>query len=372
MFLRKTMLMVAAASAWLGVVASASAGTEFYQQTNLVSDGTVSGTTKDDDLKNAWGLANLPNGPWWVANNATNTATVYDGTGAKQPLTVNVPGSPTGQVANSTSDFGGSLFIFDGEGGIISGWNGGNTAGTLVDNSTKSAIYKGLAIGSNGGSNFIYATDFHNAHIDVYGGDLKPATLGAGAFTDNSLPAGYAPFNIQNIAGKLYVTYALQDADKEDDSSGPGHGFVDVYDTAGTLLGRLVSNGKLDSPWGLAKAPANFGKFSNALLVGNFGDGAINAYNLTTGALLGTLSDKNGTPLSIEGLWSLQFADGGATGLTNQLFFTAGPGGEKNGLFGRIEAASGTTVPLPSMLYVLPFALLLAAVAARRMVPRAA
>jgi uncharacterized protein (TIGR03118 family) len=213
------------------------------------------------------------------------------------------------------------------------------------------AIYKGLAIGSNGGNDFLYATDFHNNRIDVFNSTFGLTTL-AGNFTDPNVPVGFAPFGIQNISGQLFVTYAKQDAAAEDDAPGPGNGFVDIFDTSGNFVKRLVSQGNLNSPWGLAQAPANFGELSNALLVGNFGNGRINAYNPSTGVLVGTLSDAGGIPVTIDGLWGLTFGNGLANQATNTLFFTAGPGVEDHGLFGRIDVA-----PVPE-----PGAMLLAVV----------
>jgi uncharacterized protein (TIGR03118 family) len=195
-----------------------------------------------------------------------------------------------------------------------------------------------LALGNSGGTNYLYATDFHNGKVDVFGTNFSPATL-AGSFTDPNIPAGFAPFNIQNLGGNLYVTYAKQDDDKEDDVRGEGNGFVDIYDTSGNLVTRLISNGPLNSPWGLTIAPASFGQFSGALLVGNFGNGAINAFTPTNGVLLGSLQDALGKPISIEGLWALTFGNGGMGGHPDVLYFTAGPADEEHGLFGSITWA---------------------------------
>jgi uncharacterized protein (TIGR03118 family) len=351
------------------------AGTDFYQQVNLVSDSGTGGTVMDSHLVNPWGVAFAPGGPFWVANNATNSATVYDGSGNNQNINVSLPATgagdnnPTGQVYNGAGGFGGNIFIFDGEGGAISGWAGGSSATNLLDNSSKGSVYKGLTTGTSGGNPALFATDFHNGKVDVVGSDLKEVSTPASAFTDPNLPSGYAPFNIENINGKLYVTYALQNSEKHDDVSGAGHGFVDVFNQDGVLQGRLISQGQLNSPWGLALAPSNFGKFSNDLLVGNFGDGKINAFNPDTGAFLGTLSDKNGKPIVIGDLWTIVFGNGGAGGQTNQLFFTAGVKDEAQGLFGHLDAATGggQAVPLPNMLFVLPFAMLIAGVSMKRM-----
>jgi uncharacterized protein (TIGR03118 family) len=358
----------------------ASAGTDFYKQVNLVSDGTISGTTADPDLLNPWGVAFAPGGEFWISDNVSNNISLYDSTGHKFgpsiPVEANAVGgaAPTGQVYNGTGEFGGNIFLMSGEGGAINGWNGGADASTLIDNSSNGTVYKGLAIGNSGGKNLIYASDFNHGTVAVYGGDLKVATLAAGAFTDTNLPAGYAPFNVQTINGQVYVTYALQNAAKHDDVSGAGHGFVDVFGADGTFMQRLISGGALNSPWGIAMAPSNFGKFSNDLLVGNFGDGRINAFNPTNGALLGTLSDKNGKPIVLGDLWAITFGGGGLDGATNQLFFTAGVSEESHGLFGHLDAATGggQAVPLPNMLYVLPVALALAGISAKRMRAREA
>jgi uncharacterized protein (TIGR03118 family) len=375
MLLRKLKMFATVVAAVAGAFTTyVQAGTDFYKQVNLVSNSGTGGTTKDANLVNPWGVAFFPGGPFWVANNATNTATVYDGSGNNQNINVTLPATgkgdnnPTGQIYNGAGGFGGNVFIFDGEGGAISGWAGGSMATNLVDNSNKNAVYKGLTTGAIGGNNVLYATDFHNGTIDVIGSDLKPVTP-SGGFTDPNLPSGYAPFNIENINGKLYVTYALQDSAKHDDLSGAHRGFVDVFNTDGVMQGRLISQGALNSPWGLALAPANFGKFSNDLLVGNFGDGTINAFNPNTGAFLGTLSDKNGKPIVIGDLWTIVFGNGGAGGQTDQLFFTAGVKDEAQGLFGHLDAATGggQAVPLPNMLFVLPFAMLIAGVSMKRM-----
>jgi uncharacterized protein (TIGR03118 family) len=214
------------------------------------------------------------------------------------------------------------------------------TAILAVDNSASGAIYKGVAIGSTPAGNFLYAANFHAGTIDVFDNAFQAASL-AGSFSDPDLPAGFAPFNIQNLAGQLYVTYAKQDADKEDVVTGPGLGFVDVFDTNGHFLQRVATRGQLNAPWGLTFAPADFGRFSNDLLVGNFGDGRINAYSQQGGHFhfAGQLRGPAGQRLMIDGLWALTFGSGGANnGPTNVLFFTAGPDEEQHGLFGSISA----------------------------------
>jgi uncharacterized protein (TIGR03118 family) len=254
-------------------------------------------------------------------------------------------------------------FIFSTEDGTISGWASGTNSVLKADNSSADAIYKGLAIGGRdqaGGyavspsptgsasGNLLFATDFHNGRIDVFNASFDLVNL-PGSFADPTLPAGFAPFNVQNFGGQLYVTFAKQDADKHDDTPGVGSGFVDVFDMNGNLVKRLISQGKLNSPWGMALAPANFGDFSGDLLVGNFGDGAINAFDPATGAFVGALTADNGSPLVIPGLWALAFGHGSAGDATT-LFFTAGPGGEQHGLFGTLTAgAVASASPTPQI-----------------------
>jgi uncharacterized protein (TIGR03118 family) len=335
----------------LGGVCPAAA--QFYAQHNLVSDGAVPADLVDPDLVNAWGLVAGPMTPWWVANNGTGTSTLYNGnTGAKVSLRVAVPGAPTGVVFNGGSSFvvtrdsasGPANFIFASEDGTISARSpavSSTQAFVVVDNSASGAIYKGLAIASTDTGDFLYATNFFAGTVDVFDSNFDPVLI-PGAFTDPNLPEGYAPFGIQNLGGRIYVTYALQDEDKEDDVPGEGHGFVDAFDTAGKLIRRVASKGQLNSPWGLALAPADFGKFSNDLLVGNFGNGRIHAFDPErfTGngefQHRGMLHSADGRPIAIDGLWALAFGNGGNAGPTNTLFFTAGPDDEQHGLFGSL------------------------------------
>jgi uncharacterized protein (TIGR03118 family) len=313
-----------------------------FTQTNLVSDLPGLAKTTDPDLVNPWGVSFSNASPFWVSDNGTGLATLYNGAGDKLGLVVTVPppgAAPTGQVFNSSSSFNGDIFIFATEGGTITGWRGslGTTAETLYNPGTE-GVYKGLTIGTTPNGTYLYATDFHNNSITVLPGTGAPSL--SGTFTDPNLPAGYAPFNIQNIGGKLYVTYAVQDAAKHDDVSGPGHGIVDVFDLQGNFLQRLISNGPLNSPWGMAIAPTGFGNFGNDLLVGNFGDGTINAFDPSTGNLLGQLDGANGMPLINLGLWDLTVGNGGNGGSKSDLYFTAGIPGpdavEDHGLFGSI------------------------------------
>lgn len=275
-------------------------------------------------------------------------STLYNGAAAKLGLTVTIPPSggsaPTGQVFNGTAaDFkiGGTKanFIFDGEDGRISGWAGafGTTAHVAVDNSALGAVYKGLAIGNDGSQNLLYAANFHSGLVEMYGGTFNLL----GSFTDPTLAAGYAPFNVQTLGGRLYVTFALQNAAKHDDVGGAGNGYVDEFSLGGVFLRRIASVGDaINSPWGLALAPSAFGSFAGDLLVGNFGDGTINAYDLTGApAFKGKLTDRLGNPIVEGDLWALIAGNGGSGGSTSKIYFTAGVMDEAHGLFGVLSAA---------------------------------
>jgi uncharacterized protein (TIGR03118 family) len=327
-----------------------------YTVTPLASDQPGVAPTTDPKLVNAWGLTAGPMTPWWVADNATDLSTLYTGAGVKVPLEVAVAGGPTGDVFNPSAGFvvqsghasGPARFIFATEAGTIRGWNPGvpppptsTQTEVGVDRSAAGAIYKGLAIAQTAHGTLLYGADFHNGRIDVFDGNWTPvATLGG--FVDPKLPRHFAPFNVQTIGARIFVAYARQDEGAKGEVAGPGLGVVDVYDTAGTLLGRVATGGKLDAPWGLALAPAGqFGAFSGDLLIGNFGNGKINAYQQQADGswiFAGTLNGANGHPLAIDGLWALQFGNAAAAGPSNKLFFTAGPDGETHGLFGSITA----------------------------------
>jgi uncharacterized protein (TIGR03118 family) len=315
-----------------------------YKKRNLVSDIDGVARITDPNLVNPWGLAFGPATPAWVSDNGTDVSTLYSGGVRKSipvtlPLVVGIPGgAPTGVVFNGTPGFkvNGSAahFIFDSEAGTITAWNAGTQA--VTEATTPGAIYKGLAIASKASTTMLYAANFHTGKIDVFDDSFAPVTV-PGGFVDPNLPAGFAPFNIQEIAGRLVVAYAQQDADAEDEVAGAGLGYVDVFDTSGHLLRRLVSQGALNAPWGLAIAPRHFGPFSGDLLVGNFGDGAINAYDPRTGAFRGTLENKDGNQIKVNGLWALRFGNG-VIGTPQTLLFTAGIGDEAHGLFGEIVA----------------------------------
>ena len=325
---------------------------------NLVSDLPGIADHQDPNLLNPWGNG-FANQPFWIGNNHSGTATLYDGYGNKVALTVSIPapggatgGAVTGVISSGAAaafNTGGkpSSFLFCSEDGIISGWNTGTTAAVLVDNSKAGAIYKGCTLMTNTPIGpVLYAANFNSGKIDSWDGKLNANPLPANAFVNTAIPAGFAPFNIQAIGSYLYVTYAKQDDQKEDDVAGAGNGYLAVFDTVGNLVGNLVAKGQLNSPWGLVMAPATFGPFPNALLVGNFGDGNINAFNPLTGALLGTLGlvDSKGAAATIPGLWSLSFGSGAQNEDPGTLYFTAGPGGgpnndplESHGLLGSIS-----------------------------------
>jgi uncharacterized protein (TIGR03118 family) len=329
----------------------------FYVQRNLVSDTpTIPAEHIDPRLVNAWGVAFNPFGVVWVNDNGTGFSTLYDGNGVPQSLVVTVPGpapgvpsKPTGIVYYGGPAFavsqGGitaaSRFIFATEEGSISGWAPSvnlTNAIRVVDNGPSGAIYKGLAISAGGTGALLYAADFHNARIDVFDAQFRPVTLPGTPFRDPGIPKGYAPFGLQAINGDIYVTYARQDDEAEDDVAGPGFGFVSVFDPNGRFLRRLVSRGELNAPWGLALAPAGFGRFGGRLLVGNFGDGIINAYDLATGHWVGRLERENGKPVRIDGLWGIAFGNGLSNQPVDTLFFAAGPQDETHGLYGRLDA----------------------------------
>ncbi|HXB72904.1 MAG TPA: TIGR03118 family protein [Candidatus Acidoferrales bacterium] len=346
-----------------------------YVQHNLVSDLTGMADHLDPCLINPWGIVASPTSPFWVSANRTGLSTLYDGNGTPASLIVGVPGpagatppaqqcgttalgpgAPSGIIFNDTTSFvlGSSpaSFIFSSEQGLIVGWNGaaGKSGGIMADRSAAGSVYKGLATATRSEGPLLYAADFGNGKIDVFDAQMHLLSL-SGAFTDPSIPGGYAPFNIQNLGGSLYVTYAKQNAAHHDDVAGSGNGYVDVYDLNGLLLQRLVSAGPLNSPWGMAVAPAGFGDFGGALLVGNFGDGAINAFDLVSGKFLGALQDGKGAAIHILGLWGLMFGNGSRAtpaaapsgGDANTLYFAAGIAGpdtvESHGLLGTIQPA---------------------------------
>jgi uncharacterized protein (TIGR03118 family) len=341
---------VAVAAALVAGAASAGIQDDVFSVHNLVGDAAGSATAADASLVNGWGITAGPTTPWWVSNNGTSTSTLYNATGAKQALTVSVPGGPTGTVFNGVAtDFvvsqngksGAARFLFATEGGQVLGWSptvNGTVAIPGADSSASGAVYKGLAVAADR----LYATDFHNGRVDVFDSSFKPVSL---PFTDPKLPKGYAPFGIQAIGTSIFVTYAKQDAAKKDDAPGGGAGYVDQFTTDGQLVARVASGGRKNAPpnapWGLAIAPASFGVFGGDLLIGNFGNGRISAYQDRGGGkwvYKGQLRRGDQTLITIDGLWAIAFGNGAAAGPTTSLYFAAGPGGEAHGLFGSITA----------------------------------
>lgn len=333
------------------VGASAGIARGSYKETDLVSDIPGRALHVDPNLVNPWGITASATSPMWVSDNGAGVTTLYNGAGIALALVVTIPkpdgsdgGTPTGTVFNGIgAEFNGDRFLFATEDGTIAGWNPAvnpTRARIEVDRSTvgEGAVYKGLAIGNNGTSDHIYATNFRFGTIETFDAGYHMVSL-SGSFADPGIPAGFAPFNIQNLGGLLFVTYAKQDAVKHDDVAGAGNGFVDVFDLNGNLLRRLASGGTLNSPWGLAIAPSTFGNFHNNLLVGNFGDGRINAFDLATGRLRGQLKSETNAPVQIDGLWALRVGNGGPApngGDPNAVYFTAGLNDEADGLFGTI------------------------------------
>ena len=307
-----------------------------YDLTLLVSDQAGVAQNTDPDLVNPWGVSHIASGPNWVADNGTDKSTVYNRSTGGKSLAINVAGAPTGTVSNSTSGFvisengrqGAASFLFDTESGTILGWNSNvdqNNAVVAVDNSANGSVYKGLAL--DPASKQLYAADFVNNQVQIYNN-----TFGlVGTFTDTALPKRWAPFNVVLLNGKLYVAFARREKGGTDEVHGKGLGYVDVFDTAGNLQQRLIANGNLNAPWGLTIAPSGFGQFAGALLVGNFGNGKINAYDASTGDFLGALKGSDGKAISIDGLWTVDTGPGNST-----VSFTAGPGDESHGLLGLI------------------------------------
>jgi uncharacterized protein (TIGR03118 family) len=327
-------------------------------QTNLVSDLAGVAKVQDPNLKNPWGITHSATSPWWVSDNNAGVATLYTGAGAPVPLVVTIPapgassgGTPTGVVFNGKAgDFvvtdgrtsGTSAFIFATEDGTIAGWSPAvnrTQAFIAVDNSAvpdaaDGAVYKGLAIAQTISGQRLFAANFRAGTVDVFDSAFQPVHT-PGRFRDRAIPDGFAPFGIQQLGGRIYVSYAKQDADRHDDVKGPGNGFVDVYSTEGRLLKRLIRHGALNSPWGMVLAPPGFA--DGALLVGNFGDGRINAYD-REGEFEGPLRRPDGSPVVIDGLWGLGFGNDAAAGPSTTLFFAAGINDEQDGLFGTLTA----------------------------------
>jgi uncharacterized protein (TIGR03118 family) len=342
---------------------AASSGPIFIQD-NLISDGSIPARESDPNLINPWGISFSPTSPFWISDNGTGLASidsVQNGAvtlNVRAPVTIPSPtddtSAPTGQVFNSfpnafmLSDGQPATFLFATEDGTIAGWNqaAGNTALLPVDNSSNTAegdttldlgaVYKGLAIGVSDSGPTLYAANFRHGTVDMF--DQNFCQIGS--FSDPDVPSGFAPFNVQVLEGKLYVTFAQQDDMKHDDAAGAGNGLVDAFDLNGNMIGRVGSGGTLNSPWGLAIAPSSFGNLAGDLLVGNFGDGTINVFNQNTDQLVGQLTGPDGNPITIDGLWSLTPGNSGSAGDPNTIFFTAGPNSETEGLFGSLSAVA--------------------------------
>ena len=365
------------------LVTSGAAAATLFTVTNLVSDDPVGHPAKviDARLANAWGISASATSPFWVSSNGQGVAEIYSVNPATNavsiaglsPITIPSPlggtAAVTGQVfAGISGAFNNDLFIFATEDGTIAGWRGAlGTTGETLFISSNAANYKGITLGLVNNEAYLYAADFHNNRIEVLPQAGAPAL--PGNFTDPTLPSGFAPFNVANLGGTLYVAYAEPDtnpAHAGDEVDGPGLGYVSAFDLRGNFLRRVASDAALNAPWGLAIAPASFGEFAGDLLVGNFGDGFINAFNASTGAPLGQLRDTSGTPLQIDGLWGLlpgNNASGG--GSANDIYFAAGPDGETHGLFGVIAPVGPAAAPEPPTVYVLGIALIMLAWAQR-------
>lgn len=330
-----------------------------FTQTNLVSDGAVPAAVTDPNLVNPWGVSYSPSGAFWVSDTGKNVSTLYDGTGAIQPLVVPIaspagstaPALPTGQVFNPTSGFvvsngskkGPAIFLFADIAGTITGWNPSVSSSALnvVDNSSRKAVYLGLAEFTNATGSYLLATNFASGMVEVYNSAFKQVA----AFRDqggkgvSTIPASYSPYNVAVVGGHIFVTYAKVDTVNGTEKVGPGLGFVDEVSLTGKLIRRVAGHGVLNAPWGMAQAPASFGRFANALLVGNFGDGRISAYHFQTGRFLGQLVTDKQTYFAEPGLWSILPGNGGSAGDTSTLYFSAGIQHEAHGLFGSLSPA---------------------------------
>lgn len=343
-------LVLLVAVVGLGVSAANGGPNGTYTVHNLSSNVPGLATHTDPDLQNGWGLSMPATGPWWVADNGTGKATLYSADGTKQGLVVTiVNGAPTGTVFNASTGFvlsangksGAARFLFSSESGTISGWNPAvDGTNSVVGAMNSDAVYKGLAIATAASGPQLYATDFAGGKVDVFNASFGKG-VASGGFADPNLPAGYAPFGIQNVGGMLVVTYAKQQAGSDDEAHHQGFGVVDAFDTDGNLISRVATHGQLNAPWGIARAPADFGEFSGDLLIGNFGDGQINAYAQQadgTWERAGGLRDSSGRQISIDGLWGIGFGNNGTAGPANTLYFAAGPNDEADGLYGSITA----------------------------------
>jgi uncharacterized protein (TIGR03118 family) len=330
---------------------------QHYTRTDLTVDVSATSPTApnhDTNLVNAWGLARSSGSPWWVSDNGAGLSTLYNGSGVPQSLVVTIPlppggsgaAAPTGTVFNFTSAFqvgtgAKAIFLFATEDGTISGWNPGVDATHAIlevpkNGQTPTAVYKGLALATTEHGPRLYATDFVSGRVQVYDGNFQRVHTEEWAFRDPTLKKNFVPFNIQNIGGNLLVTFAVRTPGDKDEQHGPGLGAAAIFDTEGRLLLRLQRGNWFNAPWGATQAPADFGVFAHRILIGNFGDGTINAFNAITGRHEGTLLDATGNQLTIEGLWALSFGNDATAGAALKLFFTAGPNDESDGLLGNI------------------------------------
>lgn len=329
---------------------------QHYTQTDLTADvaSVASVPNLDPNLVNSWGLTRATGSPWWVADNGTGLSTLYDGGGVPQSLVVTIPppkgkegpSAPTGTVFNFTNGFNleptaKAIFIFVTEDGTIAGWNPTINLTNAVRrvNRPNDAIYKGVAIAQVGSAARLYASNFKSGRVDVFDGGWHLLSLKAGAFVDPMLPPDYAPFGIQNVGGNIVITFAHRPPGSKDEDHGPGLGYVTIFDTNGNVIQRLAHGNYFNAPWGIAMSGADFGVFSHRLIIGNFGNGGIHAFDPITGKLAGTLLDASGSEVLIDGLWALEFGGGTAnSGPANAMFFTAGPDEESHGLFGMLTA----------------------------------
>jgi uncharacterized protein (TIGR03118 family) len=336
---------------------------QHYKQTNLVADTAGAAAITDANLVNPWGLSRSSSSPWWISENGPGLATVHGATGTPASLVVTIPpadpttgatGTPSGQISNGTTSFtlapgDPAHFIFVTEDGTISGWNStvNATTAVIMVNTKSASVFKGVAVATltdpfnpaAGALDFLYVADFRKGRIHVYDTNFQRIYMGDDAFRDDRIPRGFAPFNVQNIGGNLYVAFAKQDSEKHDEVDGAGLGFVDVFSPTGRLLLRLEHGHWFNAPWGIAQAPTDFGAYSHDILVGQFGSGEILAFDPVNGRFKGKLLDSvTDLPIAIDGLWGIAFGSGGSSGAANALYFTAGPDGELHGLFGTITA----------------------------------
>ena len=329
---------------------------QHYKQTNLVADTPGIAAATDPNLVNPWGMSRSSGSPWWVSDNGTGLATLYAGTGSTLSLVVTIPpgdgstatGTPTGQLFNGTTDFPiapgmPARFIFATEDGTVSGWNPAvsPTTAVIAVNTKGASVFKGITQAMvndpvKGTSDFLYVADFRKGRVNVYDANFQRVSLGGDAFEDEDLPRGFAPFNVQDIGGNIYVAFAMQDNAKHDEVDGPGMGYVDVFSPTGRLLRRLESGPWFNAPWGMAQAPGDFGAYSHNILVGQFGSGEILVFDPVTGHFKGKLNNAANAPITIDGLWGIAFGSGATAGPSTTLFFSAGSDHEQHGLFGAI------------------------------------